>query len=149
MKNFKGHFLSIVFLALIAYMVAPKVINMVQGPAPLPRMFANNYNIERATIQSETTGKPILILVTADWCPPCQLLKKGALSDPKVTDWVNANMIPVYLEDGADQDQIRLLPVRSYPTTIVLKDGQILGQFTGNKSASAFLSRVKDYVNAS
>ncbi|MBO6514495.1 MAG: thioredoxin family protein [Phycisphaerales bacterium] len=148
MKNFKGHFLSIVFLALIAYMVAPKVINMVQGPAPLPTMFAHNYNIERATIQSETTGKPILILVTADWCPPCQALKKGALSDPKVTDWVNANMIPVYLEDGADQDQIRLLPVRSYPTTIVLKDGQILGQFTGNKSASAFLSRIKDSVSS-
>lgn len=149
MKNFKAHFLTIVFLGLIAYMAAPKIMNMVKGPAPLPTMFAKNYNIERASIQSETTGKPILILVTADWCPPCQALKKGALSDPKVSEWVKDNMVPVYLEDGADQDQIRLLPVRAYPTTIVLKDGQILGQFTGNKSPSAFLSRIKDFASDS
>lgn len=149
MKNFKGHFLSIIFLALIAYMLVPKLINMVQGPAPLPKMFASNYDIERASVQSATTGNPILILVTADWCPPCQTLKKGALSDPKVSAWVKDNMVPVYLEESADQDQIRMLPVRSYPTTIVLKDGQILGQFSGNKSPKAFLSRIKDFANAS
>ncbi len=149
MKKLKGHFLTILFLAFIAFMIAPKIMNMIQGPAPLPAMFANNYNIERASIQSEITDKPILILVTADWCAPCQALKKGALSDPKVSDWVKENMVPVYLEDGANRDQIRLLPVRAFPTTIVLKDGQILGQFSGNKSASAFLSRIKDYASDS
>lgn len=144
MKNFKGHFLTILVLALVAYIIAPKVMNIIKGPAETPQIFAANLTIEQATLQSETTGKPMLVLVTADWCPPCQALKRGALTDTKVTEWVNENMIPVFLEDGANPDQIRMLPVNSFPTTLVIKDGQILGQFSGNKSASKFLNRIKD-----
>ncbi len=145
----RSHFLTIVFLALIAYMVAPRFISMVQGPAETPSIFAANLSIEQATLQSESTGKPMLVLVTADWCPPCQALKKGALVDTQVTQWVSDNMIPVYLEDGANSDQIRMLPVRSFPTTLVIKDGQILGQFSGNASASKFLSKIKDLSSKS
>jgi thiol:disulfide interchange protein len=29
-------------------------------------------------------GKPILVFATADWCPPCRTLHRGALTDPGV-----------------------------------------------------------------
>tara|TARA_R110000868_G_scaffold411617_1_gene706292 strand:- start:380358 stop:380798 length:441 start_codon:yes stop_codon:yes gene_type:complete len=145
----KKHFLSIVFLALIAFIIAPKVLSIIQGPAPTPNIFAAGYSIEQATQQSQTTGKPMLILVTADWCPPCQALKKGALADEKVNNWVKDNMVPVYLEESTNPDQIRLLPVNAYPTTLIIKDGKILGQFTGNKSPSSYLSRIKDLASKS
>jgi thiol-disulfide isomerase/thioredoxin len=137
------HLLSILLLALVAYIAAPRVMSIIQGPAPTPDMFDDQYTIEQASLQSETTGKPMLVLVTADWCPPCQALKKGALANTKITQWVNDNMIPVYLEDGANSDQIRILPLNSYPTTFIIKDGNILGQFSGNQSATKFLSKIK------
>ncbi len=149
MKNAKNHFVTIIFLAFVAFILAPKVMNIISGPAETPGIFDAKLTIEQASLQSESTGKPMLVLVTADWCPPCQALKKGALVDTKVTQWVKDNMVPVYLEDGANSDQIRMLPVRSYPTTLVIKDGNILGQFSGNTSAANFLSRIQDLSNQS
>ena len=149
MKNAKNHFVTILFLALIAFIIAPKVMNILAGPADTPSIFSANLSIEQASLKSESTGKPMLVLVTADWCPPCQTLKKGALSDSEVTQWVKDNMIPVYLEEGTNPDQIRMLPVNSYPTTLVIKDGDILGQFTGNQSASKFLNRIQALSNQS
>lgn len=145
----KHHFVTILLLALVAYIATPKIISMIKGPADTPSMFASGYSIEQASEQSHTTGKPMLVLVTADWCPPCQTLKRGALSDAKVTEWVSENMIPVYLADGVHDDQIGMLPVRSFPTTLVIQDGQILGQFSGNRSASGFLSRIRDIASKS
>ena len=139
----KKYFLIILFTALIAFIIAPKLMNIIAGPAEIPGIFSAKLTIEQASLKSEVTGKPMLVLATADWCPPCQALKKGALADPKVIQWVNDNLIPVYLEDGVNQDQIRMLPVNSYPTTLIIKDGKILGQFTGNKSATKFLNRIK------
>jgi len=145
----KHHFVTILLLALVAYIAAPKIMSIIQGPAPTPGMFEDNYTIEQATLQSDSTGKPMLVLVTADWCPPCQALKKGALADATVTQWVSENMIPVYLEDTANPDQIQLLPIRSFPTTFVINDGQILGQFSGNQSATKFLTKIQALSNQS
>jgi thiol-disulfide isomerase/thioredoxin len=145
----KNHFITIVLLALVAYIATPKIISMIKGPAETPTIFASGFTLEEAVQQSTTTGKPMLVLVTADWCPPCQSLKRGALTDPEVTQWVQDNVIPVYLEDGANPDAIRMLPVRSYPTTLVIQDGDIVGQFTGNRSASSFLSSVRELVEKS
>lgn len=149
MKFIKSHFTTILLLVFVVFVITPKVMNIIAGPADTPSIFAAKLTIEQASLQSETTGKPMLVLVTADWCPPCQALKKGALVDTKVAQWVSDNMIPVYLEDGANSDQIRLLPVNSFPTTLVIKDGQILGQFSGNTSATKFLNRIKDLSNQS
>ncbi len=140
----KKHFLPILFLAFIAYLITPKAINIIQGPAQTPTMFTGNLSIEQASLKSANTGKPILVVATADWCPPCQALKKGALSDPKVIAWVKDNLIPVYLEKSTHPDQLQSLPVNSYPTTFVIQNGQILGQFSGNASATKFLNRIKE-----
>jgi len=145
----KKHFLPILFLAFIAYLITPKLINIIQGPAQTPTIFTENLTIEQASLKSANTGKPMLVIATADWCPPCQALKRGALSDPKVIAWVKDNLIPVYLEDTANKDQLRNLPFNSFPTTFVIKDGQILGQFSGNKSPTKFLNRIKDLANRS
>ena len=83
----KKYFLIILFTALIAFIIAPKVMNIIQGPAEIPSIFSAKLSIEQASLKSENTGKPMLVLVTADWCPPCQALKKGALMDSKVTQW--------------------------------------------------------------
>ncbi|MFK7759902.1 MAG: thioredoxin family protein [Phycisphaerales bacterium] len=143
----KNHFVTIVLLALVLYIITPKVMNIISGPAETPGIFVQKLSLQAAQEQSETTGKPMLVLVTADWCPPCQALKKGALTDDSVTQWVKENMVPVYLEESVNPEEIRMLPVNSYPTTLVIQDGNILGQFAGNASASSFLSKIKQISN--
>ena len=141
--------LTIIFLAFLAIIIAPKLMNIIQGPAQTPTMFAENFTIERASLKSANTGKPILVVATADWCPPCQALKKGALADPKVIAWVKDNLVPVYLEESTHPDQLRNLPLNSYPTTFIIQNGKILGQFTGNASPTKFLNRIKALSNKS
>ncbi len=137
--------LIIILLALVAFMAIPKIISLIKGPAPTPTMFNASYTLDQAFEQSEQSGKPVLVVVTADWCPPCQALKRGALSNPEVIQWVTTNMIPVYLEDAVNPDQIRTLSVRSFPTTFIIKDGQILSQFPGNTSATNFLKKIQPF----
>jgi thiol:disulfide interchange protein len=35
--------------------------------------------------EMQRTGRPMVVLVTAQWCPPCQLLKHNVLPDPRIT----------------------------------------------------------------
>ena len=54
-------------------------------------------------MQSKSTGKPALVLFTADWCPPCKQLKSETLSDAKVKVAIAASFTPVVV-DLSDRD---------------------------------------------
>jgi len=127
----------IVLLAL----VVPNALNLLRGPAETPGIFDQSYSMTQASQISQETGKPMLVLVTADWCPPCQKLKRSTLIDESVVDWVTTNTVPVYLEADENSDQIRTLPVRSYPTTLLIQDGEILTSF-GPMGASKYIDKL-------
>lgn len=38
-------------------------------------------------------GKPLFVMLYADWCPHCNQMKKEVFSDPKVMDFLNKNYI--------------------------------------------------------
>lgn len=129
-----------------AIVVLPVVINLVRGPAQTPGVFSQAYSLAQGTQLSQETGKPMFVLATADWCPPCQKLKRSALADSAVIAWINENTIPVYLEDGTNGDQIASLGVRSYPTTMLVREGEILNSIPGAHSASNYLSKLDSAI---
>jgi thiol-disulfide isomerase/thioredoxin len=128
--------LMIIVLLLVAM---PKVFNLINGPAVTPGVFDAGYTLAQAAELSKETGKPMFVLVTADWCPPCQKLKRSTLTEQSVIDWVKTNAVPVYLEDGTNPDEIASLPVRAYPTTLLIQDGQILTSIQGAASAGPYV----------
>ena len=55
----------------------------------------------------------------------------------------------MYLEDGADRDAIASLPVTSFPTTLLIDDGAVVGSVVGNASASSYLDALTGAVSGS
>ena len=142
----KNNITTVLFLIVAAVLVLPTVINLIQGPAKTPGVFDEHYTLSQAAELSEQSGKPMLVLATADWCPPCQKLKRSTLTDPTVMEWIKENTIPVYLEDGENGQEIGSLGVRSYPTTMLIADGQILASIGGAVGADRYVNELSSVI---
>lgn len=116
------------------------------GVAETPEALAGEMTLSGAMDESRETGKPVLAVVTADWCGPCQALKRGALADAEVSSWIEANTVAVAIDADASPDDARSLGVSSIPATIVLKDGQIADRMVGNVGADDYLAFLKSAV---
>jgi len=108
------------------------------GVAEKPSMFSAATSLNDAGVHARESGKPTYLLVTADWCGPCQLLKRGALSDARVASIISEQTIPVYVEETTDNGDLDRLPVRSFPTSYIIVDGQIVSALEGNRGAADY-----------
>lgn len=113
------------------------------GVAPKPEVFASSTDLATALKASGASGKPVLALVTADWCGPCQSLKRGALVDAKVAALIKEKTEPVYIDaTGANKDAAQL-NVTGVPALVLLqadKAGQReLSRLVGNQSSADIL----------
>ena len=116
------------------------------GVAPTPEVFGGLVSLDEGIRIGAEEGKPVVALVTADWCPPCQALKRGALMDPSVTSWLIENTVRVYINSDENPEDAAKLGVKSLPTTVVLKDGKIVDSKKGNAGAADYLAFLKAAV---
>lgn len=80
-------------------------------------------SIAEGTIQAEAARKPMLVLYTADWCPPCKMLKKQTFADAQVAKYLKDNyiLIKIDLTDRQSPNQAIALEyeVSSIPTMFI------------------------------
>lgn len=137
----------VTFLIVVLLLLAlPNVISLLRGPAATPDVFSSAYTLEQANQLSAEQGKPVLVLATADWCGPCQALKRGALVDPGVVELISQRTIPVYLEESESIDDIRSLGVRAYPTTLIVDQGEVIARIEGGASADRFVEMLRSQL---
>jgi thiol:disulfide interchange protein DsbD len=83
--------------------------------------WSNDWNT--AVAQSKSTGKPALVLFTANWCPACKQLESQVLTDPKVKQYLQDNytLVTVDLSDrnGPNNDRARDFGIHVIPTLIL------------------------------
>ena len=116
--------------------------------APVPDAFAGDVRLASAIEQSKDSGQPVFVLLTADWCGPCQQYKRGALSQGDVAAALLERTIPVYVDVDHHQDDVALiaamgLPLQSVPTTVVISNGQIVSSADRPQSRSGVLALIE------
>jgi thioredoxin-related protein len=62
---------------------------------------------EAAKERARQQQRPMLLYFTADWCPPCQAMKRDTWPNARVERMVNERFVPVYV----DVDEQANLPI--------------------------------------
>jgi len=98
---------------------------------------------ETAAAEASDTGRPMLLYFTADWCPPCQQMKRETWPRPDVEQAVNQRLIALHLD--VDDESVAPLATRyrvQYIPTLIFTDaeGRILEDAEGSLAQSGFIS---------
>ena len=137
------------------------------APAPAPQpvriirpseVVSQWTDLESAISESERNGKPVLIDFSADWCGPCQRLKRQVFDDWTHGQAVQTAVIPVSIvdrrrEEGSNSPEIedlyRRFQVDAFPTLVVFspKSGRAV-RTQGFGGAEATLAWITEAANA-
>jgi thiol-disulfide isomerase/thioredoxin len=84
---------------------------------------------------AKATGKPVLVEVTAPWCPTCKA-QKPILSELKASPKFKDLMV-FEIDFDSQKDALRALDVQQQSTLITYKAGQEVGRSTGDTNRSS------------
>ncbi len=103
-----------------------------------------------AAIQSQNTGKPILVYVRSKNCHYCDLLQKNTWQDPATKARVMKEMIPLKLTLEENKEAIEAMKVKGFPSVIVFSPRrEFIGRFDGYMSPEQFQSQIGKTMLAS
>lgn len=111
-----------------------------------------NLNLEAAVSRAKSEGKPVLILISTDWCPPCNQSKEYLLSTKKFQE-LTKDWLKIYVDgDSADsQAYEEKLSFFEYPSFILVNsDFQEVSRFREELAFAEFKSwweRAEPYLN--
>ncbi len=77
-------------------------------------------DLKKAAVESQRSGKPILIQMTAPWCSYCHKMLKETFTDPAIAKLVNEQFVPLLLDADANENVVETLAVSSFPSTIII-----------------------------
>ena len=84
---------------------------------------------------AKAAGKPVLVEVTAPWCPTCKA-QKPILSELKASPKFKDLMV-FEIDFDSQKDALRALNVQQQSTLITYKAGQEVGRSTGDTNRSS------------
>jgi len=113
------------------------------GVAPTPAGFSEAGPGEGAASLFEAaaaSGRPVMAVVTADWCGPCQVYKRDTLSDERVAARLDGAVERVMVDSDASPELAAELGTRAIPRTVLLRDGEIVDALVGVADADGLLA---------
>ncbi len=97
-------------------------------------------SVDEAFAVAKQTGKPLFLYWSAEWCPPCHVIKEAIFSKPEFIERSKL-FVTVYL-DGDDEDAQAYgerFGVYGYPTMIVFSpDGDEITRIPGGVDIQAY-----------
>lgn len=91
--------------------------------------------LEAGQAKAAEFDRPMVVMFTADWCRPCQILKREILTEPGVEEVLFTDFVPVTVDmtnAGRSDPRISEYRIDGYPTLIVLSpDGEEIQRVSG------------------
>jgi thiol:disulfide interchange protein len=115
------------------------------GGAAVPPVFEEKLTLEEATARAGQMNRPVLALASADWCGPCQDLKRGPLTDQRVAALIREHTVPAYVDltNSNDPESMRLgrrLNVQGIPALILMRGDEEISRLVGFRSADELIA---------
>ena len=128
-----------VFVIFAAVMAVVGVSRWMTPPEIVPW----RHHFSKAQAESKSTGKPILVYFTADWCAPCHTLKRTTWADKKVEAALRA-YVPVRVDVNLDTPVALRYGAEFLPRYAVLdEEGKVVRAVDGYLNAEQFLAWLK------
>ena len=92
---------------------------------------------------ARAADRPLLVHVSATWCPPCRQMEPVLRSAP-ISALLRDEAIGVHLDFDRNKADAQRLGVRGLPADVLLApDGRVLGQMSGFKQPADYARRVR------
>ena len=92
--------------------------------------------------QTLEKNKVMMVDFWAEWCSPCRMLTPIV---EEVENLMPNNVAKVNIEQ--ERDLAVRFGIRSIPTVIIFKNGEIMERIPGISSKDTYLDKLKDYMN--
>ena len=129
-------------VALATLVTLPATLTAGEFPKGSPK-FVTSYR--KALSESEKTGKPIILIFSATWCPPCQNMKKNVYPSADVTPF-HDKFIWAYLDadDNQNEKAAKKFSVNGIPHIEFLdKTGESLDKQVGGSQPASFAKKLE------
>jgi thioredoxin-related protein len=119
-----------------------------QGGKDTPPGFLASY--DTALSVAKSTGKPVVLVFSASWCPPCQQMKKNVYPSPEVAPY-KSRFVWAYLDvdQPANQAAAQKFGVRGIPHFAFLdSSGAQIASTGGGMPPDAFASQLQSALSS-
>lgn len=118
---------------------------MMGGPSEV--LAGWTHSLDEGFVEASATSKPVFVYYTADWCPPCKLLKKHTFSHPEVSDFLHEKFVLVKIDltepNGPNSALAQANGVQSIPAMFIYdSEGLEISQKVGFMDEVAFMDWV-------
>ena len=111
---------------------------------PPPSSIQWRTDLASALLEAQQTDKAVLVDFSADWCPPCIVMKHDVWPDDAVEHAVSQSYVPLLINVDRDSAVSGRYGVRGIPSILVLDaKGQVIrrGSFLSASGMVRFLTR--------
>src|SRR2546423_1430235 len=134
----------------------PLIVILVVGVAlgvflALPPLFRSTEKVawrtdyESARREAQSANKPLLLDFTAEWCEPCQQMRRTVFADRDVQIAIMRSFVPVQVDIDRSPALAQQYRIDAVPTYKIVTDaGMVLKEQTGAMTSEAFL----EWLNA-
>ncbi|GEM_PF-2498099 len=95
--------------------------------------------------QAEEEEKLVLLYFTAEWCPPCQLMKENVLPEEAVQEAIEADYLFLKIDVDEEPETATQYEVRGVPYMLIVDpEGERVSSFSGYREKEQYIETIQE-----